>query len=86
MPSLRSYSRWNDSLLTLEQVNDYNGRGNFARATVKEGAASLQLDISLVGGTTAANFNDTIDWFKSQLTGFRQQYAEKVRASSTVCK
>lgn len=75
--SLRFYSRWNDSPLTLEQINDYNGRGNFARATVKDRAVALQMDISLVGGATAANFNDTIDWFKSQLAGFRQQYAEK---------
>ena len=50
--------------LTLEQVNAFNARWRYVRATIVEGQVKLQMDVNLDAGVTADNFEDTLDIWK----------------------
>jgi len=50
--------------LTLEQVNAFNARWRYVRASIVEGQVKLQMDVNLDAGVTADNFEDTLDIWK----------------------
>jgi hypothetical protein len=50
--------------LTLEQVNTFNARWRYVRASIVEGQVKLQMDVNLDAGVTADNFEDTLDIWK----------------------
>jgi hypothetical protein len=50
--------------LTLEQVNAFNARWRYVRASIVEGQVKLQMDVPLDAGVTADNFEDTLDIWK----------------------
>jgi hypothetical protein len=58
--------------LTLEQVNDFNARWRYARATVVGGEVRLQLDVNLDAGVTAANLEDTLDIWRQLVEFFER--------------
>ena len=50
--------------LTLEQVNAFNARWRYVRASIVEGQVKAQMDVNLDAGVTADNFEDTLDIWK----------------------
>lgn len=58
--------------LTLEQVNDFNARWRYARASVAGSAVRLQMDINLDAGVTAANLEDTLDIWRQLVEFFER--------------
>ncbi len=58
--------------LSLEQVNDFNARWRYVRASIVSGEVRLQMDVNLDAGVTAANLEDTLDIWR-QLTEFYER-------------
>lgn len=56
----------------LARINEWNRDRRFGRAYVDdENDPVIEMDVNLDGGTTAANFHDTIDWWRVVATTFR---------------
>ncbi len=56
---------------TLEQMNDWNRERRFGAAYLDANQnATVEFDVNLAGGVTAANFDDTLQWWQVVLDEF----------------
>lgn len=58
--------------LSLEQVNDFNSRWRYARASLTGGVVRLQMDLNLDAGITASNLEDTLDIWRQLVEFFER--------------
>ena len=62
---------------TLEQMNAWNRDRRFGTAYLDaDQNATVEFDINLAGGVTAANFDDTLQWWQVVLRGFVNEVIE----------
>lgn len=77
---------------SLEAVNQWNRDRRFSAAYLNESNdATIEFDVNLVGGVTAANFDDTLQWWQLVLRQFREEvidpgYAANQGGSATPSK
>ena len=68
------YARWEQPDVPDYLMPDWNAQTLLSRAYEESpGVQVLTLDVNLVGGVTAANFTDTIDWFAGSVADFQDQ-------------
>jgi hypothetical protein len=53
--------------MTMEQINSFNMRWRYVRATLTDTQLRLQMDVNLDAGVTADNFEDTLDIWRQLL-------------------
>jgi len=62
---------------TLEQMNDWNRDRRFGAAYLDASRnATVEFDVNLVGGVTAANFDDTLQWWQIVMRAFVNEVIE----------
>lgn len=62
---------------TLEQINAWNRDRRFGAAYLDaDQNATVEFDVNLAGGVTAANFDDTLQWWQVVLRGFVNEVIE----------
>ena len=66
--------------LTMEQVNAFNARWRYVRASVSSNVVRLQMDVNLDGGVTAGNIEDTLDIWRRLLETFESEFAAQAPA------
>lgn len=59
---------------TLEQLNAFNTRWRYVRATFAVGLIRLQMDLNLDGGLAASNVEDTLDIWRQLLETFEREF------------
>jgi len=77
--NLQFSTAWvNPGHVTLETLNTWNRDTRFGKAYLdNEGDPALEMNISLDGGVTSVNFEDSVDWWRLVLTKFRDDIIEK---------
>jgi hypothetical protein len=61
--------------LTLEDINAFNARWRYIRASVSGSVVRLQMDVNLDGGVTAGNIEDTLDIWRRLLETFEHEFS-----------
>ena len=64
---------WNsEGTHTIEQMNQWNRERRFSAAYLdNNNNATIEFDVSLAGGGTAVNFEDTMQWWQAVIRAFR---------------
>lgn len=61
-----------DGAHSLEAMNQWNRDRRFSAAYLDNGGnATIEFDVNLLGGVTAVNFDDTVQWWRAVLRQFR---------------
>mgnify|MGYP001290360709 CR=1 FL=1 len=76
--SLQLRAWWeSNGMHTLEQMNAWNRDRRFSAAYLDMNQnATVEFDVNLAGGVTAANFDDTLQWWQVVLHGFVEEVIE----------
>lgn len=76
--SLQLRAWWqSDGAHGLEQMNDWNRSRRFGTAYLDTNRnATVEFDVNLAGGITAANFDDTLQWWREVLREFTEAVIE----------
>ncbi|MCA2010503.1 YbjN domain-containing protein [Cereibacter sphaeroides] len=68
---------------TIEAMNQWNRDRRFSAAYLdSRDNATIEWDVNLAGGVTAANFDDNIQWWQAVIRQFRDQVIEPDSSSS----
>lgn len=63
-----------ENRVTFEHVNSWNRDRRFGEAYLdSNNNATIEWDVNLAGGVTAVNFDDSIQWWQTVMTQFRDE-------------
>ncbi len=62
---------------SVEDVNAFNMRWRYVRASISENIVRLQMDVNLDGGVTAGNIEDTLDIWRRLVETFEKEFSSK---------